>query len=375
MLGKTLGVCAAVLAVAGLTAVPAFAVSGGQQVRNPSTAPWMATIASKGTGPLVQREICGGALIAPDRVATAGHCLDHTDPTNLELHLGGGTLSTDPGRVVPIKGFTMNPGYRLVPSPSDPDSFEKSAVADDTAIIELARPVRDVPPLRVATRSPAPGTAVSVFGHGQTKPFDPKNPTSFFGDALNKGNLDVIADGSCNTQLGGLVDGASVVCAQSTTTTTCSGDSGGPLVEYGTEGPELVGLTSFGGEVVDKQCGQDGYPAGFADTVAMHAFLTQPHPVLAPRPTAEATITGTKAAGSTVTCQAPKWAGHAPDSVSYVWDESKVDANGFEFYVPIDGAPTTPALAVTPDLATHKLLCVLDATTRGGTVELLSTAV
>ena len=376
LLAKTLAVCAAALAIGSLTAVPAFAVSGGQPVSDPGTAPWMVTIADKGSGPLVRREICGGVLIAPDRVATAGHCLDHADPTNLELHIGGGTLSTDPGRIVPIKGFTMDPGYHLVSSPTDPNNFETSAAADDAAIIELARPVWGVPVLPVARHSPAPDTPVSAFGHGQTKPFDPKDPTSSFGDALSKAKLTVIDDASCNSQLGGLVDGKSVVCAKGgSATTICSGDSGGPLVEYTDAGPELVGLTSFAGEVVKKQCGQDS-PGGFADAAVLRSFLTQPHPVLAPRPTAELVITGTKAAGSTLTCQAPKWLGHAPDTLTYKWEESTVDpTSGFEFYLPIKGAPNSPTLAVTPELASHQLLCLLDASTAGGTVQLEAAAV
>ncbi|HWC83814.1 MAG TPA: hypothetical protein VG756_27965 [Pseudonocardiaceae bacterium] len=57
-------------------------------------------------------------------------------------------------------------------------------------------------------------------------------------------------------------------------------------------------------------------------------------------------------------------------SVDHVWDENKVDSTGFEFSVPIDGIPDTPALAITPDLASHKLMCVLTAKTAGGSVEL-----
>jgi hypothetical protein len=73
---------------------------------------------------------------------------------------------------------------------------------------------------------------VSVFGHGQTKPFDPNDPLSSYGDALAKGDMKIIDEGSRNQQLAGLVDAGSVVCAQGTGTTVCSGDSGGPLLEY-----------------------------------------------------------------------------------------------------------------------------------------------
>jgi hypothetical protein len=358
LLTKTLAACGAALVIASLTAVPAFAVSGGQPATNPATAPWMATIARTGSEPLPQRELCGGVLIAPDRIATASHCLDHGDPTLLELHIGGGTLSTDPGWTVPIKGFATNPGFRLVPSPDNPQNLDDAAAADDAAIIVLAHPVWGVPVLPVAKHSPAPGTPVTAFGHGL--------PAI---DALQEGKLSVLDHASCDQQMAGTVDAASVLCAQHPGTTICAGDSGGPLVG---EGPELVGLTSFSGEVTGKQCGQDT-PAGFADAAKLRAFLVQPHPVLAPMPTADPTITGTKTAGSTVTCQAPKWTGHAPDSTTHTWDENKVDpTSGFEFYVPIDGAPQTSTLAVTKDLASHKLLCVLDASTKGGTVELLT---
>lgn len=360
---RILAACGAALVLASLTAVPAFAVSGGQPVTSPATAPWMATIARTGSEPLPQRELCGGVLIAPDRIATASHCLDHGDPTLLEVHVGGGRLATDPGRTVPVRGFATDPGFRLIPSPDNPRDLDDAAAADDAAIIELAHPVWGVPVLPVAKHSPAPGTEVTVFGHGQPAV-----------DALQEGRLTVLDDATCDRRMAGTVDAASVLCAQHPGTTICAGDSGGPLVEYTAEGPELVGLASFSGEVTNKQCGQDT-PGGFADAAVLRAFLTQPHPVLAPMPTAEPTITGTKTAGSTITCQPPRWAGHAPASTTYTWDQSEVDpSDGFEFYVPIDGAPRTATLAVTTKLASHKLLCVLDASTAGGTVELLSDA-
>lgn len=46
-------------------AAPAGAVVGGQPVA-PETVPWFASING-----------CGGVLVAPDRVATAGHCVAH----------------------------------------------------------------------------------------------------------------------------------------------------------------------------------------------------------------------------------------------------------------------------------------------------------
>src|SRR5438128_9184559 len=69
---------AAVLAVAligvgAAVAAPAPAVVGGTQAQA-SAYPWLAAI---GTQPFLARpggQFCAGALIAPDRVLTAGHC-------------------------------------------------------------------------------------------------------------------------------------------------------------------------------------------------------------------------------------------------------------------------------------------------------------
>ncbi|MEW2505257.1 serine protease [Amycolatopsis sp. NPDC047767] len=363
-------VAAAVLVAGTVVAAPAMAVSGGEPTPE-GAAPWMATVVFKGDEPLVQRESCGGALIAPDRVATAAHCLDHVDPTHFEVHLGGGTLSTDPGRIVPIEGWSIDPGFRLIPSPLAPEDYSKASAADDVAVIKLARPVFDVPTLPVATRAPKPGSTVDVYGHGLTKTPDPKDPLPALGDQLAHAQLEVIDDQACGQSFGSsdVVDGPSVLCTQAAAT-VCPGDSGGPLVQDG----RLVGVVSFAGEVAGKQCGEPT-ANGFADAVALRKFLTQPRPPLAPMTEHEPTITGTKAAGNTLTCDAPKWTNGEPAKVDYAWYSNRVDpANGFEFYVPVEGA-TNPQLTITPDLAAHKLNCGVTASTAGGTVVLYTDVV
>ncbi|MET7990029.1 serine protease [Amycolatopsis sp. NPDC005232] len=362
---RILTVGAAVLVAGTVVAAPAMAVSGGEPAAD-GAAPWMATVVFKGDEPLVQRESCGGALIAPDRVVTAAHCLDHVDPTHFEVHLGGGTLSTDPGRIVPIEGWSVDPGFRLIPSPKAPEDYSKASAADDVALIKLARPVFDIPTLPVADRAPKPGTTVDVYGHGLTKTPDPKDPLPALGDQLAHAQLKVIDDQACGQSFGSqdVIDGPSVLCTQAAAT-VCSGDSGGPLVQDG----RLVGVVSFAGEVAGKQCGEPT-ANGFADAAALRSFLTQPRPPLAPMTQADPTIAGTKAAGNTLTCDAPKWTNGTPAKVDYAWYSNKVDpSNGFEFYIPIDGA-TNPQLAVTPDLAAHKLDCGVTASTAGGTVVL-----
>jgi hypothetical protein len=360
---RVLAVLAAASCAVALTGTPASAVSGGRPVPDPAAAPWMVTIAFAGDRPLLDRAACGGVLIRPDRVATAAHCLDHGDPARLDVHLGAATLSSQPGRTLTVRGFATHPGYRLIYPPDRPGDFSSAAAADDLGIIQLSRPVLGVRPMPVAGRAPAVGTPVQVYGHGQTGP-------TTTGDVLQRGDLRIIGDAACTASLGPVVDAASVVCAQSTAT-ICAGDSGGPLVHRTPAGPQLVGLASFGGEVVGQTCGQDGAPGGFADAAAQRRWLDQDHPTLAPMNVGEPTIVGTRATGATLTCRPPTWSGRTPDNIEYQWDTDQVGSDGFDTFVPIDDA-TAPALTLSAELAAHPALCVITATTAGGTVELYS---
>src|SRR5688572_13638403 len=101
---------AATLAFAG----PAAAMSGGQPVQDDGYAPWVATLAMRIDALLLQRAGCGGALIAADRVLTAAHCVDRTDPSRTEVHIGARVLSEERGQVRGIRGVSVLPGYELL---------------------------------------------------------------------------------------------------------------------------------------------------------------------------------------------------------------------------------------------------------------------
>ncbi|KAA6215088.1 serine protease [Streptomyces albofaciens JCM 4342] len=254
----------------------AAAMSGGTQLPRPGAAPWLATLAVKGDGPLLGRASCGGVLVAPDRVLTAAHCLAGGDVHTLEVHLGSSVLSKDPGTVRDVRSVTLHPRYEILPSPADPTKPEWSSAANDLAEIRLSAPVRGVRPLPVARHRPRPGTPVSIFSHGLTGDPETSPPgQDVRGDVLRRGDLTVRTHQRCAAQTPAVVDEASVFCARDvraehagrTPAAMCYGDSGSPLVAWGRRGPELAGIFSFAGETAGKACRPAD--AAFADVPAL----------------------------------------------------------------------------------------------------------
>ncbi|MBO0802234.1 MAG: trypsin-like serine protease [Nocardiopsaceae bacterium] len=374
-------------AVAGVTtagAGPAAAMTNGQPVTRPGTAPWVATLALTnhsaqvpGTAGLPQRATCGGALIAPARVLTAAHCVDGLDPSQAEVHINARVLSHDPGVVRRVAGVSVLPGYRLLPSSADPGNPDSDSARNDLAIIDLDRPVTSIPPISVAPYRPAPGTPVAAFTHGTTGGSGPE----FRDDVLHRGDLTAIGQAACQEQTPATVDRASVTCAESGTSggvvNMCYDDSGSPVVAYRSGEPELVGVNSFGGETAGKPCdATTPQPWAFTNVPAFLGWSYSPFHPREPYPAGRAAIAGSPRADRPLRCQAPAWDqrhGGRPSKVSYGW--ATVTQTGvFALPTPIAGA-TAPTFTPTPDLTGKHVTCTVTAANQAGTIQATATPV
>jgi secreted trypsin-like serine protease len=277
-------------------------VVGGKSAP-PGAYPWMVAL-SRG---------CGGSLIAPDRVLTAGHCVEDMRVSELRMFVGARTRQRGgydydgiPVRAVDV---STHPLYR---------PLDGGGPLNDVAILKLAAPVTNVPPVRLATPAEAGlasgGSEATVIGWGVTKTDLQRAPLA---TGLQQGDLRILGDRACNRVYGqdGSYRRSVMLCARSRNpdrrpnTSPCVGDSGGPLVVGGVQ----VGIVSFG-----ISCGALHEPTVFSRVAALRPFIDLPEPTWAPQPLGRARVTGTMRAGRTATCVAPAFRGRV-DRVRYRW--------------------------------------------------------
>jgi secreted trypsin-like serine protease len=172
-------------------------------------------------------QFCGGALVAPDLVATAAHCVYGRAPSSITVVGGRLDLRTDGGSTSVVRQYQIADGY------STPSRGK------DIALLTLAQamPYRTLPIAATAGVYSA-GTVGVVYGWGRQSENDTnKSPL------LHKASIPIMADGWCAVAYA-RYDAKSMFCAGCPEggIDACIDDSGGPFVVGG----RLAGIVSWG---------------------------------------------------------------------------------------------------------------------------------
>lgn len=218
--------------------------------------PYMTALVEKGAT-AVNGQFCGAALVAPQWVLTAGHCMEGTPASSVEVWIGGRDLRNESEGVrVAVSQVIMHPNYR---------ENAQGALEYDFCLLKLARAVteRSTLPLVENSSQVAAGIVARAIGWGATAEGGSGS------SVLLQVDLPIVSLSVAGQTIPGL--GATHIAAgrSSGGIDTCQGDSGGPLMVRNTAGQWLHGGTvSFG-----NGCARPGEYGIYGNTFAVKSWI------------------------------------------------------------------------------------------------------
>ena len=202
---------------------------------------------------------CGGALYTRQVVLTAAHCVNGTG-ANTSITATAGVVDLRSASAIKVRStFVFQaPG------------FNQNTMANDWALIKLARPV-NLPTLPITHTTAFDQGTFTVMGWGATR--EGGGQQRF----LRKAQVPFVSDAVCGANYRGAGDAfidSDMICAGNLSAggvDTCQGDSGGPMVRRDASNAWIqVGIVSWG-----EGCARPNFPGVYSQVSTFAPAIDQ----------------------------------------------------------------------------------------------------
>ncbi len=197
---------------------------------------WTAALIDANQGDNLLGQFCAGSLVEPRWIVTAAHCVNNSDPNDVDVGVGMHDLSANNGARIRAEQIIVHPEYN--PATSE----------NDIALVRLSEPA-NVTPIDLALppvmNDLSEGDLLRVVGWGNMSASG-----SLFPNILQQVDVPFVSNADCNASnaYDGLITDT-MLCAGDMANggiDACQGDSGGPLMSFFNDSWHLSGVVSWG---------------------------------------------------------------------------------------------------------------------------------